>query len=296
MSLLAQQVPDFACVTILVVENDVEPAAQALVERMALQSPFACHYVQEISPGVSNARNRALDEALVIGCDWLAFIDDDEVAEPSWLECLLRVAYQFRAEVVRGPVVYCFPAADRWAHLRDSSDKQRLRPEGQPIYEGATNNVLIAARLFAADGLALRFELALNFTGGEDKLFFMQAFQAGVTAVLSPGAVVQETVPLSRCSLRMLYRDKARLAANSIRIPRDFMGVAPDFFRDTGALVKELRHVFKALLKSLRCSLRKDDSSRRYFLQAVLGIARVHGTVLGMLGKRIEGYRQVQGN
>lgn len=182
-SLLLQQVQSFVQLQLVVIENDAYATVESLVALLAADSPFPMTYVLEPLQGVSHARNRALSAALALGCDWLAFIDDDEVAETGWIDCLLRVAIQFRAEAVRGPVVYSFPKEDRWAYLRDSSNKHQLRPEGQPIKEGATNNVLIASRLFSAEGLALNFEPALNFTGGEDKLFFMQAFRAGVVQV-----------------------------------------------------------------------------------------------------------------
>lgn len=296
LSLLAQQTCASLHVSILVIENDEHPSVQGIVDRIAEQSSVPVHYRLETQAGVSSARNRALDEAVQLGCDWLAFIDDDEEAEPGWLANLLDVASQYGAEVVRGPVVYRYPEADQWMHLRDNSAKQRARPEGQIIKEGATNNVLMSARLFTSDGLALRFETALNFTGGEDKLFFLLAFNSCIKGVFAPAALVYETVPLSRCSLKMLYQDKARLAANDIRIQRDFMGIQYNLEDYTGLVFKEVRHTVRFVIKSFTSWLKRDAAARTYWLKTVLSVARVHGIVLALSGKRLESYKEIQGH
>lgn len=294
-SLLAQHVQEGIELHIVVVENDTVPASRDLTERFAAESSYPLRYIQEHRQGVSHARNAALEAALGMDCDWLAFIDDDEEAEPDWVDSLVRVAREYTADVVRGTVVYRYPEADKWAYLRDSSGKGRSRPEGHPLKTGATNNVLIARRLFAGDALGLRFEPALNFTGGEDKLFFMQAFKTGVAGVYAPGAVVHETVPMSRCSLMMLYKDKARLAANAILIDRDFMGKRYGARRYLKLLWKEVGNTCKYLFKTLVNLHRCDDTVRSHYLKALLSMARVHGTVRGMLGKPLEGYRHIQG-
>ena len=296
LSLLTQQMRAGVHVSILVIENDEQPSVQAIVDHIAEQSPVPVHYRLETQAGVSSARNRALDEAVQLGCDWLAFIDDDEEAEPDWLANLLNVASQYGAEVVRGPVVYRYPEADQWMHLRDNSAKHRARPEGQSIKEGATNNVLMSSRLFALNGLTLRFETALNFTGGEDKLFFLQAFNSGIKGVFAPAAVVYETVPLSRCSLKMLYNDKARLAANDIRIQRDFIGIQYTLADYAGLVFKEVRHTVRFVIKSFTSWLKRDAAARTYWLKAVLSVARVHGIVLAFSGKRLESYKEIQGH
>jgi len=188
MSLLEQYVPlPNVQLQILVVEND--DVAKVKQQSLALNgaSPFPLHYVQESNQGLSHARNRALSEALARGAGWLAFIDDDEVAEPQWISELYRVAQALQADVVRGPVKYHYPPEDNWAHLRDTGRKTPLL-EGTRIAEGATNNILFSRRLFAKEGMNLHFDLRLNFTGGEDKLFFLEAHTAHAHGVCANGA------------------------------------------------------------------------------------------------------------
>lgn len=70
---------------ILVVDN--APASQASREVVrAMQGSVAIRYVCEPAPGLSNARNRALRDA---DTELVAWIDDDEVADPHWLAAIV---------------------------------------------------------------------------------------------------------------------------------------------------------------------------------------------------------------
>jgi len=63
----------------------------------------SARYVREPLPGANFARNRALAET---SKDIVAFIDDDAVAEPSWVENIQKVFLQYpRAGVCTGRVV-----------------------------------------------------------------------------------------------------------------------------------------------------------------------------------------------
>lgn len=68
-----------------VVDNDAEGRAGVAVgEALAAGYPWPLHHVVAPERGISHARNRALEAALP-GCDYLAFIDDDETAPRDWL-------------------------------------------------------------------------------------------------------------------------------------------------------------------------------------------------------------------
>lgn len=280
---------------LLVVENDDAPLVDELVKSLQVTSPYPLHYVQEPQAGLSYARNMALSQAMRLEANWLAFIDDDESAEPQWISELYRVAKAFSADAVRGPVLYHFPEADKWAHLRQGRSKG-VAEEGSVVKEGATNNILIDRRLFSEDALALRFDLRLNFTGGEDKLFFIQANQAGARMVFAPSARVHETVPMSRCGLRMLWRDKSRLASNAILIERDILGITSGEAFYWGQARKEIFSALKKMVKAGVSVLKHNGDARRYFLGSVLAMARVQGIFSGLRGRRQETYRQVHGD
>ena len=79
-SLQCQTDSDFR---VLVVDNGSSPRESAtVVEDVALPQ---CEYVIESRPGLSRARNRALGK---IRTNLVAWIDDDEVADPEWVRRL----------------------------------------------------------------------------------------------------------------------------------------------------------------------------------------------------------------
>ena len=78
-SLQQQTDPDFQ---VLVVENGSSPESGRIVEKLGHPR---CEYVVEPRPGLSRARNRALD---AVRADLVAWIDDDEVADPDWVHRL----------------------------------------------------------------------------------------------------------------------------------------------------------------------------------------------------------------
>ena len=78
-SLQHQTDPGFG---VLVVENGPSSESARIVEKLGLPR---CEYVVEPRPGLSRARNRALG---AVRTDLVAWIDDDEVADPDWVRRL----------------------------------------------------------------------------------------------------------------------------------------------------------------------------------------------------------------
>ena len=91
---------------IVVIDNDPEGSARPLVDRLAEQSPVTIRYVHEKRPGISHARNTGVASATG---RYLAFLDDDEEADPDWLAHFLDTLQKFGADAVVGPVLPRFP-------------------------------------------------------------------------------------------------------------------------------------------------------------------------------------------
>ena len=89
-------------------------------------------YVHEPRPGISHARNRGVAEAKG---DFVAFIDDDELPAPNWLESLLLTQRTYRADVVLGPVrpVFDRPPRRRLDVLRRFFSQTSDAPSGTPV-------------------------------------------------------------------------------------------------------------------------------------------------------------------
>src|SRR5579863_4056039 len=81
-----------ASVEIVVVDNDPDGSAQPTVEAIAARSGLPIRYVHERRPGISHARNTGVAQA---AGRYLAFLDDDEVADPHWLAPFLATLRRF---------------------------------------------------------------------------------------------------------------------------------------------------------------------------------------------------------
>jgi len=243
-SLLAQRLPEGVHAAAVVVENAEEPACRSLVEEMARGAPPAWQiiYVHEPRLGIPIARNRSLDVALGLDPDWIAFIDDDEEAEPDWLAAMLATSRQFEADVLQGPVAYQYPAgAPNWLPKQEF----KKRAAGTPLRTAFTNNVMMKAAV-ARSGL--RFDEALRFTGGEDSDFFHRVADAGWSLRWASDAVVREVVQANRLTIRWQLDRAMRVAVNATHshISRKGLGAAIRIYAPKG-----LRRMLRGLVVGL---------------------------------------------
>ena len=88
--------PDWI-VRIIVVDNDVNGSARETVNKFAATSPAPIIYLHQPRRGVSHARNAVLRASTA---DYLAFFDDDQIADKAWLESLVATAGAYSADVV----------------------------------------------------------------------------------------------------------------------------------------------------------------------------------------------------
>ncbi len=179
-----------------IVDNDPLGSAREAVEAV---EDDRIRYVVEPEPGVSSARNRALAEAA--DCDYLVFIDDDEIPHPGWLVSLFNTMKKFGVDAVAGPVrTVSEGPLDSWraasgAHLR--VHRAHLRT-GDMITRAATNNLLL--RLATVRRLGVTFDERFGLTGGEDSFFTGQLDKQGARMVWCAEALVDDVLAPSRNS------------------------------------------------------------------------------------------------
>jgi succinoglycan biosynthesis protein ExoM len=203
-------------ITVIVVDNDRDAPMRPLVEgrsRFRWRLQYDCEPVQ----GLSTARNRALD-LVPADAEWIAFIDDDEVPAPGWLDELLDVARTYRAPIVQGPVRPLFVSPPpRWI-VRGRFFEHGPHSDGAALGYAATNNSMIAAAVVRR--LRLRFDDRFNRTGGEDQCFFGCAIKAGYRVVTAENALVYEWIPKDRTTLRYLLKRRFRMGNTLTMIDR----------------------------------------------------------------------------
>lgn len=205
LSVAAQEVGQDISLRIVIVDNDdvpsAEPAAVALAARIDL--PLA--YVHAPACNISIARNAILDAA---EADWIAMIDDDEMAAPDWVAQLLHAAEKGGHDAVFGPSIarYGEDAPD-WIVARDYHSNIPVTRDGV-VETGHTSNALV--RRLSPAFAGLRFDLSKGRSGGEDTDYFFRAWHAGASFDIAHGALVFEPVDPGRLDYKWLSSRKFR--------------------------------------------------------------------------------------
>lgn len=187
---------------ILVVDNDPEGRAEAVVAGYLSRSPGQTRYVHEPRPGLATARNRALTEAA--SADALVFIDDDELPGEGWLVHLVAAWSRWRCSAVVGPVRAKFAEPPSNWVISSGAYARRTRWTGESITGGATNNLLLDMNHVRSQGL--RFRERFGLTGGEDTMFMHELVHRGGVVRWCDEAEVVEPVAAERATRRWILR------------------------------------------------------------------------------------------
>lgn len=195
-----QRLPD----EVTVVDNDAAASAREIVEqRRAAACPFPIHYEVQPERNIALTRNRTV--ALASG-DWLAFIDDDERAPPTWLQQLIDFAVAHQADGVLAPVVPVVPeSAPAWIRKGRFYDFPRMASgELVPLNRMRFGNVLLRGepvRLVPGP-----FDRRYGLMAGEDGDLLVRLVHKGARILWCDEAIVHEPVERARLSLRWLLQ------------------------------------------------------------------------------------------
>lgn len=260
-------------VEIIVVDNDALGSACNVVE--ALINPARLNnvnlkYCIEPIQNISIARNRGVH--FCIG-EFIAFIDDDEYPEKSWLENLYKLAQFKPCDGIFGPVIPIYPE-DFPVWIRDSGIFDRPRfATGKVLgkWDMRTGNALVLSRVLKQ--FSEPFDIDLGKTGGEDSYLFAKLYESGHTFLWCDEAIVYEVQDIERADIKWHitrgYRGGWCFARNAIVMKGYFMGTP---------IVLSV-----ALLGSIRVLIKTLSSYRRPRL-AILILCRGVSGQLGKLG------------
>ncbi|MES1179912.1 MAG: glycosyltransferase family 2 protein, partial [Hyphomicrobium sp.] len=182
---------------LLVVDNSERGGERELVERHQ-KGPLPITYVHQPKPGIPVARNAALDALAPLAPDWVAFIDDDEIAPADWIAQLHAAAVHCGADVVSGRVKQFVTAEEAEAGAENWLPSSSFG-KARPLPTCATSNVIFRGNLVSGDA-GLRFDESMRH-GGSDTEFFMRAQQRGARIFGIDDAIVFEEYPAERRTL-----------------------------------------------------------------------------------------------
>jgi glycosyltransferase involved in cell wall biosynthesis len=187
--------------SVLVVDNDRDESARAVVQALADAYPIQLLYCLEPQQSIARARNKAV---LNSRGEFLAFLDDDELPIKRWLFELFTICTAYDAAGVLGPVKPRFDTEPPKWLLRGAFYDRATYPTGFVIdgAQGRTGNALLRRAIFSPGEPAFRPE----FVTGEDQDFFRRKIAAGHVFIWCNNALAYETVPPSRWKRSYILR------------------------------------------------------------------------------------------
>ena len=185
---------------ILVVDDGSRDATPNVLEEWAGRHPSRLRVFRQDNAGPARARNRGAGEA---GGRFLAFIDDDCIAEDSWLRRLEQQLEEAGAAAVAGAVIN---REETWVGRyinREHVIDHVLSADGT-VQQLITANAGVGADIFTRLG---GFDEAIRVAGGEDTEFSLRLRAAGLRIVSAPAARVHHHSPVDLGGyLRMIHR------------------------------------------------------------------------------------------
>lgn len=273
-SLIAQQGLEALSthLSILIVDNDAGQSGRATFDAFVSAYDIPARYVSEPATGLSFARNRALEESCEM--DLVAFLDDDEVADPEWLSCMIHAMDLYHADVVAGPVrPLLIDGSPKWIE-RGEFFSSAPQSSGTVLTHVATDNVMMRPSVFRN----FRFDEGFNRSGGEDTHFFLRVHKAGLRMVWANDACVGTWVPADRANARWLinraYSDASRYTHARLRLDSSMGTRASRFARASGGVASGAFMLLAAPL------------GKRYSVRALRLLARAAGTISALCGRR----------
>jgi GT2 family glycosyltransferase len=205
---------------VVVVDNDeAARAGLAVAERLLNAGVILGHAVVEPQQGNVHAINRAFVTALAKfeHARYVLMIDDDELAEPGWLDTMISAARDNDCDIVGGPVLPVFGSADP-AHQHHPVFWPAYSTSGRVDMIYGSGNCLITRAAFGR--LGTFFDPQFNFLGGGDTEFFTRARAAGLRFCWTQEAVVREIVGRNRTTPAWILKRGLRIGAINYRIDR----------------------------------------------------------------------------
>ena len=218
----------------------------------------------------------------------LLVIDDDEVADPNWLENMCRTRETYGVDFVGGPQlpVFAKPEHAVWSTHPVFSPHHTRTGRVPIIY--SSGNLLVGRNVLAAMPFPF-LDLAFNFMGGGDSDFISRSVDKGFTIAWCAEAPVYETIPARRVEANWIRARALRNGVISTLIEKRKRAGEP--FGAVKTVLKSLALLAVSPLRAAVMVARTGSLSIGAY-QVYVGLGRV----LAEFGYSNEQYRQPEKN
>ncbi|RWA97423.1 glycosyltransferase [Mesorhizobium sp.] len=218
----------------------------------------------------------------------LLVIDDDEIADPQWLERMCHAAETLGADIVGGPQMPVFANAAHasWAEHPVFAPPYRQTGRVPALY--SSGNLLVGRNVLTAMGPRF-LDLKFNFMGGGDSDFLSRAAQTGFVLGWCSEAQVHETVPARRIEADWIRARSLRNGVISTLVEKKKLAGTP--FAGTRVFLKSLALLAVSPFRGAARLARTGSLAT-----ALYPIHVAVGRVLAEFGYANEQYRQPEKN
>ena len=201
-----QETRELFTYSISIVDNDVKRSAEKVVSGFKGKSNVDTFYYIEPVRNISLARNMAVRYA---SGNLIAFIDDDERPEKTWLMNLFNAYIKYKAAGVLGPVMPEFiETPPEWVEAGGFFERKIYHSGKTAEWEDCrTGNLLLNKDTLKGDSL---FDKRYGLTGGEDTDFFKRMMEKGHSFVWCDNARAYERIPVKRATFNWLLKRELR--------------------------------------------------------------------------------------
>lgn len=187
-SLTAMHLPDNMQCEVIIVDNNSTDNTKEIVENQILHCPLNIRYVFEPQQGLSNARNRGVEEARGA---IIAFTDDDCIADTYWLTNLVN---EFQADTALdgiGGRVELFDIRDKPVTIMTSMERATFETLGQLFSFLHGCNMAFRREVFQEVGcFDNKLGAGTKISSAEDSDFIYRVYKNGFKIIYSPDVLV----------------------------------------------------------------------------------------------------------
>jgi glycosyltransferase involved in cell wall biosynthesis len=187
-SVLNMNVPDGIAWELIVVDNNSGDKTRELIEALKVESKADIKYILEKRQGLSYARNRGIEESKG---GIVAFLDDDCIVDPHWLE---RLVHEFRSDPELSGIggrVELFDVRDKPVTIMTSRERRLFSSAGQLFSFIHGCNMAFCRKVFQEIGcFDFRLGPGTKVFAAEDADFIYRVYKSGFRMLYCPDLCV----------------------------------------------------------------------------------------------------------